>query len=234
MLPLLRIIPVGGVFLAIMIVILAVNPPGGTQPPMPQSAAPARGVLVNASEHPEWLQFLIHAAVRRADELERLRELPDTPVRIPDVQVEVPPAAAAEEPPKVAALPTDRIDTGPEDETGSVSEVPSATIPIEIGETSSTELPVTPPPAAPPAIKTPERSKSLNESRSKPVQRVRRAKAPAKQVPPATPTFFETLFGTAQGQPQTAATAQAARPATARNANPPAPARPAKVSADQR
>jgi hypothetical protein len=45
--------------------------------------------------------------------------------------------------PKVAGLPTERNDTDLEadDETGSIVQPPPATIPIDIGETSSTELP---------------------------------------------------------------------------------------------
>lgn len=243
MLPLLRIVPVGGVFLAIMIVILALNPPGDTRPPLSRAATSARGALASASDHPEWRQFLIHAAVRRADELERLRELPDTPVRMPEVTIEVPveapPPAAAEEPPKVAGLPVERTDADPEDLTGSISELPGVTIPIEIGEASSTELPVTPPPDTPPVIRMPEQSKPLNESRSKPVQRIRRAKAVAKPAPPPeTPNLFEVFFNSLQGKPQTPSTAEAVRPVTTRKTSPPAAAapaiRPATVNADRR
>jgi hypothetical protein len=231
MLPLLRIIPVGGVFFAIMIVTLALNPPGDTRRSLSQASANARGVLVDAGDHPEWRQFLIHAAVRRADELDRLRELPDTPVRVPQVTVDVPadvpadvpidleaeaPPPAAAEPAVVAGLPADRVDADPdpEDVTGSIAERPGATIPIEIGETSSTELPVIPLPEAPPAIRMPERSRPLDESRGKPVQRTRRARAPATPAPPPTPApnVLEALFGALQGKPQLNGAAQPGGP----------------------
>lgn len=242
MLPLLRIVPVGGVFLAIMIVILALNPPGDSRPPLSWAATSARGALASASDHPEWRQFLIHAAVRRADELERLRELPDTPARVPEatieVPVEAPPPAAAEELPKIAGLPVERTDVDPEDLTGSISEMTGATMPIEIGESSSTELPVTPPPESPPVIRRPERIKPLNETRGKPVPRARRVKAVVTPAPPETPNLFEAFFNALQGKPQPPATTQAVRPVTARKTSPPAvvaPAiQPATVSADRR
>ena len=159
MLPILRILPVGGVLLAIMILVLALSPPDGSRAQLTPNVAPARGALIERGEHPEWRQFLILAAIRRADELNRLRELPDTPAR-----TDAAPAA-----PKVAGLPTDRSDADPEDddETGSIVQPPAATIPIDIGETSSTELPVTAPEEKPPVIRTPERVKSRNESRIK-------------------------------------------------------------------
>ena len=142
-----------------------------------------RGALIARDEHPEWRQFLILAAIRRADELNRLRELPDTPTRTD---------AAAR---KVAGLPTERSDTDPEadDETGSIVEPPAATIPIDIGETSSIELPVAAPEEKPPVIRTPQRVKSRNESRAKGVHRARRARTPAKPEPPATFNLLETF-----------------------------------------
>ena len=104
MLPILRILPVGGVLLAIMLLVLALNPPDGSRTQMAPSVGPMRGAMIARGEHPEWRQFLMLAAIRRADELNRLRELPDTPTR-----TDAAPAA-----PKVAGLPTGRSDTDPE------------------------------------------------------------------------------------------------------------------------
>src|SRR5215470_16560678 len=87
MLPILRILPVGGVVLAILILVLALGPPDGFRSPLTSSTiAPARGALVDRERHPEVRQFLILAALKRADELNRLRELPDTPTRTDDAQ----------------------------------------------------------------------------------------------------------------------------------------------------
>ena len=142
MLPILRILPVGGVLLAILILVLALSPPDGSRAPLSSAIGPARGALVDRDRHPEVRQFLILAALKRADELNRLRELPDTPARSDDAQS------------KVAGLPSERTDTDP-DETGSINETPAVSIPIEIGEPSSTELPVTAPEESMPAIQKP-------------------------------------------------------------------------------
>jgi len=183
MLPFFRIIPVGGVLLAIMIVVLALEPPGGSHTARTPPEMPVRGALIRMNDHPEWRQFLILAAVRRADELSRLRELPDTPVQNAD-QVAG----------KVAVLPTGRSDSDPEDATGSIKEVPKLTFPLDIGVTSSTKLTVITPEEKPPMLKAPER-KAPNASRRKTPQRARQAKTPAQTQPAAQPNPLETIFG---------------------------------------
>jgi hypothetical protein len=202
MLPILRVIPVGGVLLAITILILALNPPG--EPHTNFSGLPASGPLIARELHPEWPQFLMLAALRRAEELNRLRQLPGMPVR------GAPPEAApkAEQPPAVAAVPTNRDDAQPEDVTGSVVQSPGAALPVDIGETSSTELPVIPQDERPPVI-TPERAKRPRESNAapettkpepnKPQRRARRVKPVAKQQAATELNFFEKLFGAGDG-----------------------------------
>jgi hypothetical protein len=187
MLPILRMLPVGGVLLAIVLLALALSSPDGSRAQLMPNMAPGRGAMIERGEHPEWRQFLILAAIQRADELNRLRELPDTPARTD-------PAPAA---PKVAGLPTDRSDSDPEadDETGSIVQPPAATIPIDIVESSSFELPVATPEEKPPVVRTPQRVKSRNESRIKGVQHARRARVPAKLEPLTPFNFFEMLFG---------------------------------------
>ena len=80
---------------------------------MTAAMAPARGALVDRDRHPEVRQFLILAALKRASELSRLRDLPDLPVRSED-----PPETA-----KVAGLPAERTDAEPE-EAAPVNETP--------------------------------------------------------------------------------------------------------------
>jgi hypothetical protein len=168
MLPILRILPVGGVLLAILILVLAMSPPDASRSPLTTTIAPARGALVDRERHPEMRQFLIQAALKRADELNRLRELPDTPKN------------------RVAGLPGTRSDADP-DESGSINETPAVSIPIEIGEPSSTELPVT----------KHDETQALSKpaDTAKPRQRVvHRARRP-RVAPPPQPGLFDFLFG---------------------------------------
>jgi hypothetical protein len=179
MLPILRILPVGGVLLAILILVLALSPPDGSRPPL--SPQMARGALVDRDRHPEVRQFLILAALKRADELNRLRELPDTPPRSADAR------------PKFAGLPGDRSGTDP-DETGSINETPGVSIPIEIGEPSSTELPVTSSEEKPPEVKKAERAKPQRETRRR-IHRARYNRVSASAAQSRQLSLFETLFG---------------------------------------
>lgn len=193
MLPILRVIPVGGVFLAIAILILALSPPGDPRAPL----TGAGGALIAREQHPEWPQFLLLAAVRRANELSRLRELTDTPIPLPR---EAPPRQA--KPPEVADVPASRGDADPEDVTGTIVQSPSAAIPLDIGETSSTELPVIPHEERPPVILMPERSSPPHESNAAPEQakpartrRAHRARPVAKQQAAAQSNLLDTFFG---------------------------------------
>ena len=154
MLPILRTITVGGVLLAFTIFVLALTPPDGSRTHLARIDASARGALIDRAAHPEWRQLLLLAAFRRAAELKELRELPDTPLRPPPAPVPAPAAQnkAAEQ---VAALPSGAHATN------SAPDLPAgapdaATIPVDIGEASSTELPVKPREEQPPVIMAPQ------------------------------------------------------------------------------
>jgi hypothetical protein len=148
--------------------------PGLARPHLARLDPPARGPLIDRAEHPEWKQFLVLAAVRRADELDRLRELPDT-------RAAKAPAGATG---RLATRPAARDDAKPDDLTGSIGEPPGGTIPVDVGETSSTELPIRPPEVTPP-VQRPENLKPKIDSTRQPARKPRRAKARGK--PPTKP-----------------------------------------------
>src|SRR5262245_10816751 len=178
MLPILRVLPVGGVLLAILILVLALTPPDGSRGPLPSPGVPARGALSDRDRQAETRQFLIHAALKRADQLSRLRDLPDRP-------------AHSEEPqPELAGLPAERSDADPE-ESGSTNATPTLTIPIEIGG-PSIEVPIPSPQDIPLTLNRPEQSKTQQETRRR-AQRLRRTRVTGTQPRPL--NFFEILFG---------------------------------------
>lgn len=159
MLPILRLASVGGVLLAITILGLALIPPSRPHMQWAVADAPARGALIDRQAHPEWRQFLILSALRRAGELDRLRGLPETQndasgeiaAKLQDDAAK----AKAESGAKFAGLPLVRDDAEPDDATASINVAPSATMPIDIGETSSFELPVGPVEEKPPIARSP-------------------------------------------------------------------------------
>lgn len=181
-----------GGFLAAAGFLIGFTVPEAARPHLAHLPAPASGPLLAAEDHPEWKQFLILAALRRATELGRLRELPDSPPLTA-------PANGA-----VATLPATRSDAEPEDLTGSITTAPETVVPIEIGETSSTELPVGPPQTLPPVQK-PETLKPVNESVRQPVRKQRRARFKPKPAKPAQAASnpFSALFGSITPAPST-------------------------------
>ena len=222
MLPILRILPVGGVLLAIFILVLALSPPDGPRAPLNTAMVPAPGSLVDVGYHPETRQFLIRAAIKRADELNRLRELPDTPTRTAPAEpaaIEPAPAEPAADEPKVAVLPADRTEADPEPEEPAATVTPNVSIPVEKGEMSAPELPAAPqdnkstdgnPEQAKAQAKPETKSEAKPQQRRRVAHRQRRAKVAS---PPQRPVnILEALFGGAQYRnPQTPATQQTAQ-----------------------
>jgi len=157
-----------------LILVLALSPPDGARGYSAMVTGP--GVLADRDRQSEVCQYLIHAALTRADELNRLRDLPHTPVR------------AEEAPPKVAGLPSDRADADPE-ETATTPETPVVSIPIEIGEPSSVELPAIAPqvlPQSPPQEDAPRAGQTAAECTSPCVPRTP-AKTGRGQAGPESP-----------------------------------------------
>jgi hypothetical protein len=147
--------------------------------------------LIERADQGEWRHLLLRSALRRADELNRLRDLPDTPVvqptpPAPEAAPAVEPAPASAAAPEAAApppvpqiktavLPATPEDAVPEDATNTVVQTPSAAVPVDIGETSSTELPVEAHPAAvkpePPYVKPATAVRGATKAARKPRKR---------------------------------------------------------------
>ncbi|MGN6569851.1 MAG: hypothetical protein ACTHLO_00370 [Pseudolabrys sp.] len=298
MVPWLRILPVGGVSAAVLILALALTPPREARQGISPELALARGPLMDRNEHPEWPQFLMQAAFRRAGEILKLRNLPDTPMLTapvvlpperpviaaepppsappPDSAVQsaakaidsaparndvaaAPPAPAAPQPApapeaappqpaeitvaapmpppapaetRVAVLPMERPSIDQDsDVTGTISAAADATtIPVDIGESSSDELPVVLPPERPPILRVIERRERASHTAPR-RKATRRARAVARPAKPARPTnvqpaseinLFESLFDAGKTGQRTPAVAQK-RGAARTTENPPYP-----------
>jgi hypothetical protein len=167
MLPILRITTVGVVLLAVAILAMALRPQQTAYTQWPTTLGSARGALIAQADHPEWRQFLRLAALQRVEEIQKLRALPDTPAR----NDAAPPAA------KVVGLPVEVAE--PEEVTGTIPTPAGPTLPVDIGEPSSTELPVAKREETPPAI-TPALIKEHHESRAR--HRKRAAKKPKPEA----------------------------------------------------
>ena len=116
MLPIRWTLPVGGVFLAIALLALF-NAPGKSRLQI-SNVVLARSGIIEWGERPEWRQYIILSGIqRRADELSKLRELPDTP-NLPDTWINTDAAPANS---KIAGLPQ--------------------TVPLDIADSLSIEFP---------------------------------------------------------------------------------------------
>ena len=189
-LPLFRTMLAGGV-LAILALLAGFVAPGPST--LARPLPPARGPLIEADQHPEWKQFLVQAAYRRADEIGRLRKLPSaptiTPVATPTVSVQV------------AELPPAQAEIEPEDVTGAIDDAPGS-MAVDIGEASATELPIQqldlPMPVERP--ETLKRNRSEIKTPTRPV--AKRKPAPVKPEP----DFLTKLFGGDSAAPATSPT----------------------------
>ncbi|MBV9557628.1 MAG: hypothetical protein JO254_11165 [Pseudolabrys sp.] len=182
MLPLLRTTLLGGA-LAAAAFLAGFAIPDATRPHLAQFQGPARGPLQDAATHPEWKQMLVQAAIQRAQEIDRLRELPGH---------SAPPGQA------VATLPQNQRDTDPDDSTASVTDAPETVLQVEIGEASSTELPVGTPAILPTPPERPQTLRPTDRTEVKPVRKRRKArlKTPKPEKPAEAATNpFAALFG---------------------------------------
>jgi len=109
---------------------------------------------------------------------------------------------ADEAPPKVAGLPSDRADADPE-ETATTPETPVVSIPIEIGEPSSVELPAIAPQVLPqsppqeedaPSVKKAEQAKPRPNARRRVSRERQQTRVAAKLAQNRQINFFEMFF----------------------------------------
>ena len=187
MLPIFRIVAGGGVFFAILILVLALTPPDRARLPLPQRLVAERGPLIDRDEHPEWRQFLMRAALLRANEIDRLRDLPDAPMHVaPEPTPEPPPKA---EPTDDAMAPQPKDAPADPSPTGSLPNEAAAAMATAPRAALFTELSVVLPQRRPEAANGHETAKPKPR---RPHPRIR--KAVAEQ--PARPmTFLDLLFG---------------------------------------
>jgi hypothetical protein len=97
----------------------------------------------------------------------------------------------------------DRKPLDDDDATGSIAENPSLILPVDIGEASSTELPLSAAPEMPPVIVMPQQVKPARQSARQPAHRAQAA--PAKPAAPI--DFFGQLFNAGKKEPAAAHTA---------------------------
>jgi hypothetical protein len=189
-LPFFRTMLAGGVLVILALLAGFVVPAPST---LARPVAPARGPLIEAAQHPEWKQFLVQTAYRRADEVGRLRELPNAPTIVP--------VPAPIKPVQVAELPPPRIVIAPEDVTGSIDDSDPGVMPVDIGEASATELPVQQF-DLPMPIERPETLKRNQSQRKAPARHMAKRVKPAPAKPE--PDFLTRLFGDNSAAPATA------------------------------
>jgi hypothetical protein len=156
----------------------------------------ARGAMIDRNDHPEWRQFLVQAAMRRADELARLRELPDQP-DVNAIQL------------RWASLPVSPQDPIPDDAADPTAELPTA-LSVNRPTTSPSEPQANEAPAAEPAVNT-ETAAAISPAvavivpavaKKKPVRRTAK-RAPPQPMEETNP--FAALFGQNPSTQRTAA-----------------------------
>jgi hypothetical protein len=140
MVPFLRTISVGGVFIAFLLGALALTPAGNSRMPLAEIGALMRHF--DDHELPHWRRFVAEAAFIRAARSQDLRAFVPGAPKPPDA--------------RIAILRVNNVPGGTRAPRRTLSAAAEATIPVDIGEASSTELPLRPREEIPLPIRRPE------------------------------------------------------------------------------
>jgi hypothetical protein len=192
MVPILRTISVGGVLIALLLFVLALSPPGGSRARLMRLDAPAPPVDI--SEQTAWGHFVLPTVLR-------------SPARLQDLVI-----LRVANPVGGAAAVSGWMGAA----------VEAATIPVDIGEASSAELPLAPYEELPPVImwlkptesSAPRQRKAMRDLEPPPVSEIKpparraeprekpqrtshlRHRRARKSTPPAHFDLLQALFGT--------------------------------------
>jgi hypothetical protein len=212
--PILRLLPLGGFLLALLILVLALVPPDRLHRIVAPGLMTARGPLIDRDEHPEWRQFVFRAALRRADELNHLGSMLDNtmqagsilpsqdPVLLNKPIVELSPAASLV--PIQAISPENKFESADEPR---VEDTPKTATSLEPGsgtveEASHADAPIVPLAPADTSQALDANPSDMVSKRHRFIRRGTHAKAQQTQAAAVRSNFLNGIFGDSPSTPR--------------------------------